>query len=185
MNLFWLSKWPRKNARYHCDQHVVKMPLEAVQLLYTAWALLCGSLDWRLTAPLNKAGTQRGYKPTHVNHPLARWVRRSRANYLLCVEYAMTLCKEYTKRYGKTLHAERHVVWLANNIPPKLALRQMTPIPICTGKLSPKQKTPKVETMDMAVAAYRKAYIRDKMKFARYRYSNVPRWIKAKLETAI
>ena len=35
MNIFVLDRNIRKCARYHCDQHVVKMTLESVQILCT------------------------------------------------------------------------------------------------------------------------------------------------------
>ena len=35
MNIFWLSMDPKQCAQMHCDKHVVKMPLEMVQMLCT------------------------------------------------------------------------------------------------------------------------------------------------------
>jgi len=133
MNLFWLSRKLKRNAKYHCDQHVVKMPLEAVQLLYTALSILMKGEQWRNQAPWNKAGTTRGYKATHINHPIAIWVRESLANYNHCVEYALSLCREYTRRYKKVLFVQQHAEWLKAN-PPQLPLCEMTPIPVCIGK---------------------------------------------------
>ena len=54
MNIFILDNNIEKCARYHCDQHVVKMILESVQILCTA---------------LNKKGMQTPYRSTHVKHP--------------------------------------------------------------------------------------------------------------------
>lgn len=36
MNVFWLDEDPRLAARYHCDQNVNKLLLEAAQVLCTA-----------------------------------------------------------------------------------------------------------------------------------------------------
>ena len=36
MNLFYLDEDLDKSAQYHVDKHIVKMPLEAAQLLCTA-----------------------------------------------------------------------------------------------------------------------------------------------------
>lgn len=173
MNLFWLSKRRRRNARYHCDQHVVKMPLEAVQLLYTALSVLMVDEKWRDNAPWNKANTQRGYKATHINHPLAIWVRESLANYNHCVEYALSLCREYTRRYKKTHFVQHHAEWLKQN-PPFFSNTTMTPIPLCVGKT----QTEFVQTASAACKAYRKFYKTTKKEFARYRRTPPPSWLK-------
>lgn len=62
MNIFILDKKIEKCAQYHCDQHVVKMILESVQILCTA---------------LNKKGFTTPYKSTHVKHPCVLWVEES------------------------------------------------------------------------------------------------------------
>jgi hypothetical protein len=171
MNLFWLSRKIKRNAKYHCDQHVVKMPLEAVQLLYTALAILMKDSQWREQAPWNTAGTTRGYKAIHINHPIAIWVRESLANYNHCVECALSLCREYTRRYKKVLFVQQHAEWLKAN-PPQLPLCEMTPIPLCIGK----KTTLFAKTTNEACKAYRKFYKTSKKKFARYYYTTRPKW---------
>jgi len=162
----------------HCDQHVVKIPLEAVQLLYTAWAVLAGTDErWRETAPWNKDKTRRGYLPTHVNHPLAIWVRESEANYLLCQRYARKLCREYWKRTGKTLSVQAHLRWLGSNIPPTLPrTTHHTPIPLCIGTEKGKP-IPTAATLSDAVEPYRRYYRETKLKMARWKHSQPPAWI--------
>jgi hypothetical protein len=54
MDIFVLDKNIEKCAQYHCDQHVVKMILEIVQMLCTAQ---------------NKKGITTPCKSTHQNHP--------------------------------------------------------------------------------------------------------------------
>lgn len=173
MNLFWLSRNLKRNARYHCDQHVVKMPLEAVQLLYTAVILLSPDSSWRENAPWNKAGTERGYKATHVNHPLAIWVRQSKTNYLHCADYALSLCAEYKKRYHREAFVQHHALWLRENPPPALPNRRMTSIPLCIGQ----GKTETVDSRKSAVNVYRRFYREKKLSFARYRHSIPPKWL--------
>lgn len=170
MNLFWLSKKKRRNAKAHCDQHVVKIPTEAVQLLYTAWCILQPDEKWRARVPLTVSG-ERGYKKTQVTCGLARWVRRSSSNYSMCAEYALALCKEYTKRFGKTHAVEKHAVWLRDNLPPNLRQRPRTPIPLVTHAKS------KASSLGRAVKAYRDYYCTDKISFARYRHSKPPKWL--------
>ena len=175
MNLFVLNRRQRRNARAHCDQHVVKMPLEAVQLLYAAMHILSPTGKWKEQAPYNKSRTQRGYKLTHQNHPCAKWVRRSLSNYLFCADYALSLCKEYTARFGKTHFVEQHARWLKNH-PPPLEDRGMTPIPCAI------QKGPiKAPTIEVAVKKYRRFYRKTKLDFARYNYSEPPKWIRKRL----
>jgi len=88
MNIFYLDRDPIKAAEMHHSKHVVKMVLEAAQLLCTAHHLAGNPSD----VP---------YKKTHMNHPSAVWVRSSVANYMWCYEYMLALGAEYTKRYGK------------------------------------------------------------------------------------
>ena len=86
MNIFVLDKDITRCARYHCDQHVVKMILESVQLLCTA---------------LNKKGFTTPYKSTHVKHPCVLWVEESYDNFQWLVELTHALNTEYRFRYEK------------------------------------------------------------------------------------
>ncbi|MGD9659896.1 MAG: pyrimidine dimer DNA glycosylase/endonuclease V [Porticoccaceae bacterium] len=84
MNIFVLDTQIDKCARYHCDQHVVKMILESVQLLCTA---------------LNKKGFATPYKSTHQNHPCVLWVEESYSNFVWLQKLTIALNKEYQYRY--------------------------------------------------------------------------------------
>lgn len=99
MNLFLLALDVKQCAEEHADVHVVKMPLEATQMLVTAWH--CARVPFVWTFP--------PYKPTHVNHPCAIWIRNDPAHYYWALQYGLALCKEYTKRYGK-IHACEYVI---------------------------------------------------------------------------
>lgn len=90
MNIFFLDYQPDHAAAYHVDKHVVKMILETAQLLSTAHHVLDPEENHILL-----------YKPTHVNHPSAKWVRESGENYKWAWNLLNALCKEYTRRYGK------------------------------------------------------------------------------------
>jgi hypothetical protein len=174
MNIFFLDVVLALSALYHGNKHVVKMPLESVQLLYTAKWMLEPDGEWQASAPWNKAKTSRGYRKTHYNHPLAVWVRESLANYLYCADYALALCAEYSKRFkNKTLHVEQHAQWLKQNPPANLPDIGLTPIPLCVG-----DKTP-VREADLAtvVERYRQYYRDTKRNIAKYPYSTVPEWL--------
>jgi len=142
--------------------------MEAVQLLYTAWWLLVPTGEWRNRAPYSVSG-RRGYNATHKNHPTAVWVRTSRMNYLMCADYSLNICKEYTKRFGREHACQIHAEWLRNNIPP-ISEAMMTPIPLVV-KEDVVRFAP---TLREAVREYRKFY-KTKM-FLRYRYSERPSW---------
>jgi hypothetical protein len=53
---------------------------------------------------LHLTGIEAPYKPTHINHPCAKWVRESAANLNYLENLFLALCDEYTYRYGK-VHA--------------------------------------------------------------------------------
>lgn len=107
MNIFFLHPNARKCAQMHCDKHVVKMIVEATQLLYT-----CHYLVGSPVPPT-------GYKKTHCKHPCSLWLTESIENYLWLVSLAWELADEYRFRYGATkMHkCEIHLVWLESNIP--------------------------------------------------------------------
>ena len=105
MNIFVLSRSPRRAAELHCDKHVVKMILETAQLLYC--------VHWVCGTPLPEGA----YKQTHKNHPCAIWVRTSIENYRWLCALGTWLCIEYTFRYGKTHKTDAHLRWLRCNEP--------------------------------------------------------------------
>lgn len=88
MNVFRLAPDPADAARMHCDEHVVKMCLEAGQLLCTA---------------LRRAGydeTQMLYEPTHTGHPLIGWIAEGRQNYRWVYQLCESLAREKRYRFG-------------------------------------------------------------------------------------
>jgi len=95
MNVFYLDSDPKQCAMLHTDKHVVKMILEYSQLLSTAHYVCDGATPEGM------------YKPTHINHPSAVWVRKSEHNYIWLCNLLLELCNEYTYRYAKTHKVER------------------------------------------------------------------------------
>lgn len=110
MNIFYLDDDVTTCAQYHCDKHVVKMILEYAQLLSTAHRVLDKD---DVPSVL--------YKATHINHPSAKWVRLSMANYKWLYELFMETCREYTFRYNKRHKSElllsSHLRLVPKNIP--------------------------------------------------------------------
>ena len=150
MNIFLLDKDLRKAAQAHADKHVVKMILEACQLLYTAhWIAVFPELlqyraavklsqiqkdlpvpDTLADAPPSKTRPEEpGFRPVHVHHPCASWVRESLENYLFTAKLAVELATEFRFRYPKkgAHECEAHAHWLLQNPPSGFKQIDMTP----------------------------------------------------------
>ena len=149
MNIFKLDESPVVSAKYACDKHVVKMILESAQML-------C-AVHPEGTAP---------YKRSFYNHPCTKWVRESSSNYEWLLEHAYALCAEYTRRYDKIHKTENVIDWCNEN---RLQLPDigLTPQPTCMPDYC---KTKSV------VGSYRKYYINEKAKFAKWKDGNIPSW---------
>jgi len=152
MNIFILDKDIEKCAQYHCDQHVVKMTLESVQILCTA---------------LNKKGFTTPYKSTHIKHPCVLWVEESYENFTWLKNLAIELNTEYRLRFKKDSdHKSMSVLNEISNFEYKaLGLTEFA------------QAMPdEYKITGDAVKAYRQFYVGEKMKFARWTNRNVPEW---------
>jgi hypothetical protein len=176
MNIFFLSTSAKRCAKYHCDKHVCKLLLEACQLLYTAIHVLEPNLfNNQDIVP---------YKKTHVNHPISKWVRTNINNYKFTCNLAKYLSVEYTKRYGKIHKCQQHVDWLKDHMPDYKLFgdqgylestylakdnipRYTSPVPLAM---------PDEFKVGDLVVAYRSYYIGDKKRFAKWKYTEVPRW---------
>lgn len=160
MNIFLLSLDPEQCAKMHCSKHVVKMILESTQILCAAHHT-------------NNNGYTPPYKLTHKNHPCTVWVRQSITNYWWLCKLAVSLCKEYTYRYGKVHACQQHIEALVGEFPliPDI------------GFTSPVQAMPdqyKVE--GDPVSAYRAYYLGDKQRMlywsGRVKDREIPTWVK-------
>lgn len=134
MNIFFLHSNAKMAAIFHCDKHVVKMIIESAQLLATAH---------------HEHGHPVSYKPTHKNHPSAIWTRSSKLHYRYVYDLAIALCKEYTKRYGKT-HACEAIIKNELSEPPEALT--------FGGWVNPPQCMPDECKTDDTVQAYRQYY---------------------------
>jgi hypothetical protein len=137
MNIFVLHWKQRKAARWHVDRHVVKMLLETCQLLYTAhWVLAyphlreCKSAvalsreqkklevpEYMWSAPICETTGKPTYRPCHVWHPCAKWTRVCSGNYLWLAKLGQELAREFRFRFKKEHSCEKHIEWLAENLP--------------------------------------------------------------------
>lgn len=85
MQVFILDMDMKKSARYYSDKHLIKIILEAVQILCTA---------------VNLSGGTAAYKSTHINHPINKWCRKSLSNWIWLREFVKVLNAEKIYRYG-------------------------------------------------------------------------------------
>lgn len=170
MNLFLLSLDRKQCVRWYADKHIVKMILELTQLLYGVWGAVEGE-KWRQTAP------EGSYKMTHINHPIAVWMRGSKENYNFAASYAHPMLEEYTRRYRKIHACSRHIDWLVVHTPPSLPNLPLTQMPQAmpdTYKLRDR-----VGTMEDTVVAYRQYYAGEKIKEIKMTYTDTewPEWL--------
>lgn len=152
MNIFVLDLDIKKCAQFHCDQHVVKMILESVQMLCTV---------------LNKKGYQTPYKSTHVKHPCVLWLEDSYDNFLWLKELTVALNEEYKFRYQKQTD-HKSMTALAEIIDYQYEKRGLTEFP---------QAMPdEFKVQGDAVQAYRNFYLGDKARFAKWSKRPAPSW---------
>ena len=153
MNIFVLDKNINKCARYHCDQHVVKMILESVQMLCTA---------------LNKKGITTPYKSTHQKHPCVLWVEDSYSNFVWLKKLAIALNAEYKYRFEKTSN-HKSIAVLEEISDYQYESRGLTEF---AQAMPEKYKVP-----GNPVLAYRQFYLGEKMHFAKWTRRRIPSWV--------
>lgn len=185
MNIFAVAIDPREAARALGDQHVVKMILESVQMLYTCWHLCAtsgddwqGAMEEGLAAhPImvqRRIESPKVYKMTHQQHPCAVWVRQDALNYEWLVAHADELCLEKRRRWPKNAPhlCEAHLAVLAK--PPSSLPRgeAITPFAVAMPEdLKPKSNK---RTFDECTEAYRAYYKREKK--MRWTNASPPEW---------
>ncbi len=153
MNRFILDTDPVVAARYHCDKHVVKMIVEEAQMLSTVHRRF-GSSDEQL------------YRATHRHHPCTLWAGESTANYGWALRLFIELCAEYSRRY-KRVHATARLLPALVSPPAGVPVGGLTSFP---------QAMPEGLRGDDAVVAYRRFYLVEKARFARWTGREVPSW---------
>ena len=183
MNLFILDSDLDKCAEYHVDKHIVKMPLEAAQILCTnLWIdKFLGHVSGKLTKEQNaELSTIRKdwkevpmeerlfpYLPTMQNHPCTIWARESLENFYWTHNYANALNDEYFYRYGKRHKSVEEVI---NKLPDPINIEQhgLTPFALAMPDELKDWKNP--------IDSYRAYYHLDKATFASWKHRDKPPW---------
>ena len=106
MNIFYTDTDPVVAAQSLPDRHIVKMPVEAVQMLVSA----CVRNNVQPNV-ITKAGTV--HKGGYHRHPCTVWAGDSAENAQWLHAWGWALCEEYTKRYGKVHFAQGQLATLA------------------------------------------------------------------------
>lgn len=182
MNLFYLDEDLDKNAEYHMDTHVVKMPTEAAQMLATAiWVdKYLGFVPRALTAeerklikdladkepPINERTFTR-FLPGYINHPCSIWVRSSLDNFEWTFGYCHALNSEWQFRWR---HSDNHKSFEATiALPEPISLQRV-------GLTERPQCMPEEYKDENPVEAYRMYYMYDKAPFAVWKRRFKPPW---------
>lgn len=155
MNIFVLDKDPITAASYLCDKHIVSQVRETTMLLST------------VSYKLGKPGPT---KPTHKHHPVTKWIEKSKDNWNWALVHGFALVCEFAKRYRKEHMYYKFLIWLDKN----------GEHPNEKGLTSFVQAMPDKYKCDDAIIAYRNYYLGEKMKFAKWKYTEEPFWIKRK-----
>ena len=108
-----------------------------------------------LCTTLNLQNIESPYKSTHINHPINKWVRESRANYIWTIKTGLALCKEFTYRRNKK-HKCEEIIKSCKKVINKLSFikNKKTSHPICMDDVH--------KLGCNVIASYRNYYINDK-----------------------
>lgn len=177
MNLFYLSESPQECAEFHCDRHVVKQITEQFQMLTSA-LLRHGANPDQL--PKTKSGSSP--KGGYPNHPVTKWHGDSYFNFMKGAEIGLALCKEYTKRYGKTHFCEAGIKFMQDNaksLAPNFLSSTpygMTPYAVAINEACNCRKLPFFDKLH-PIDQYRCYYILDKAEIITYKFTQPPYWL--------
>ena len=126
MNIFRLDKDPIKACEFYQDLHVNKIIIEGSQLVANCYPL---ERLKQLDCPRTQKGTPRVYG--NYNHPLAKWVRESKSNFIWTIDHLNGLLQEKEFRFGSKKHFTESFIHWAKNNPPNLPDNGETEYPQC------------------------------------------------------
>ena len=111
--------------------------------------------------------SQPPWSVVHLNPPCTVWTRESLSNYDWHHRLMGHLLDEYTVRYGK-MHKSLSVWEWLEKPPPNLSDKGLTNFAICM------PEDYKISTN--AIDCYREYYLKDKVRFAKWKYTQEPHW---------
>jgi len=195
MNLFYLDTDHDTNAQYHVDKHVVKMILEAAEMLSMAHIVARSVGFYPDKLPTDEYREAVLYKSTfkdkapedrdipyvgrdaHLNHPSTVWVRSSSENYYWTYCYMHSL--EMERRYRNPNGVPEHKAYMLtrtklDDVPVVLARIPMTPFALAMGSM--REAYPEYINDADPIGSYRRFYMADKSTFASWKYREPPPW---------
>jgi len=159
MNLFPLHEDPLEAAKLNCDTHLNKILIEAAQMLCIPFHLQ------NITAP---------YKPSHVNHPVSKWVRASRQNFLWTLRHAYGLYLERYCRLDKGHKTVKVLDWIdLNGRSLEFPMEDRTPFAIAISDDKLCRKDPEWDITN-PVKCYQLLYKHDKKTIAKWTNRDIP-----------
>ena len=125
VNFFYLDTNPSKCAKYYCDKHVLKIPIEIAQILSKIHHILKTKIDLKKIYANSKV----------VKETLGPylWSLTSLDNYIWTCDLGLELINEYKYRYGKPTHKTELVLIYLKENPPPIESKGITPF-IMTNK---------------------------------------------------
>jgi len=192
VNLFYLDEDHDINAQYHVDKHVVKMILEAVEMLCMAYwvqstigftprvltkeeyAEVCKERSrWRNTDIGERPYPYLGYN-SHLNHISSVFVRSSLTNFEWTYNYAYTLDKERLYRNPKGVPQHAGLMHFAKLPDIDMPDKGFTKFPLAMKVM--KEVRPDLYDEDRPIWSYRNFYMLDKATFAKWTGREKPPW---------
>ena len=175
MNIFAVDEHPIRAAHQMVDKHVVKMILEAGQMLSTSHRVLDGDEYYDKTKngrrikrwSLSDERDDKLWKASFVNHPCTRWTMESRMNYRWHATHALALCREYTHRYEKVHNSQGLIEYLFNREPLNIREGGLTKFAVAM---------PDQYKVECSVESYRNYYRGEKAYFAKWKNRETPTW---------
>ena len=115
MNIFVTDPDPVTSAQCLPDKHVVKMPLETCQML----AIVCSDKWGHGYGQIHRINGEpyKTEKGAFRIHPCTIWANESIINTWWLVAHGISLCAEYTHRYGKVHSCEKTILEAGSIIP--------------------------------------------------------------------
>lgn len=212
VNFFLVHPDPVKAAGQLNDKHVVKMVLETAQLLsWIVWNYVPDKAkQWCEARLLGNAGIYAAASKGHAKHPVLLWMKKHRNNWNIAVKHGVSLCEEYTKRYGRVHKSQAVIEFCRDNFvegedgnmpsdqtqpvqrsPAHNPHGVTLPLPQCFGKswTHLRRDAFRGATADdsvlPAVVAYRDYYVKDKARFSRWTSpAKEPKWFTKRMRTA-
>lgn len=112
VNFFYLDNNPKNCAKYYCDKHIVKIPIEIAQILSKIHHELKSGIDFN-TIYQNSLVVKNTLGPY-------LWAIESLDNYIWTCKLGLELINEYKFRFNKDTHKTETIIKALLNNPPKL-----------------------------------------------------------------